>query len=178
MSFWSCVEKPKLNWRPSCSKGREKKKFCEIGKKSLCPCPLEDPEGTEEVYSSILNCRISTLSPSFFLVVIDSWLTPEGLGPHFMSRCTRLPLSLFLLWFFFLNSLEPFWWGRLVMVCRLSRMFEEKEDEIVAYVLWFVVRMSSQVCQCFDYANPVCCVFFFFFVELGVPVDLFVCEVR
>ena len=41
--------------------------------------------------------------------------------------------------------------------------------------------MSSQVCQCFDYANPVCSVFFFFFFffdELGVPVDLFVCEVR
>ena len=154
MSFGSCVEKPKLSWRPSCSKGREKKILWDRVKKSLCPCPLEDPEGTEEVL--FLDPQLLDFYPFslFFLVVMDSWLTPEGLGPRFMSRCTRLPLSLFSC-FFFWNSLEPFWWGRLVMVCRLSRMFEEKEDEIVAYVLWFVIRMSSQVCQCFDYANPV-----------------------
>ena len=54
-------------------KGSLEKKFCEREKNSLCPCPLEDSEGTEEVFiprSSIAG--FLPFLPLFFSVVVDS----------------------------------------------------------------------------------------------------------
>ena len=147
MSFSSCVEKPKLNWRQSCFKKEVRKKILWEGKKKFV-VSLSTRRFGRYWRSFIPRSSIAgflPFLPLFFSVVVDSWLTPRGLGPH-----VGAPVSLTLSFsgVFFLKQLEPFWWGRLVMVCRMSRMLEKKEFEIVAYVLWFVCRMSSQVCHC------------------------------
>ena len=84
-------------------------------------------------------------------------IDPEGVGVS--CWCTRLPHSLFLL-FFFLKRLEPFWWGRLVMVCRLSRMLEKRRNSRLSRLCCglsagWVVRFVIV----FDNASPLCSVF-------------------
>ena len=71
-------------------------------------------------------------------------IDPEGVGAS--CWCTRLPHSLFLLFFF--ETVRTFLVRKVGDDMPYVTDVGEKEFEIVAYVLWFVCRMSSQVCHC------------------------------
>ena len=88
-------------------------------------------------------------------------------------------LSLSLVCFFFLKQLEPFWWGRLVMVCRLSRMWEKKNSRLLrmccglsaGWVVRFVIVLKN--------VSPLCSVLFLCnwvtqIVCLFVKLDMFI----
>ena len=76
-------------------KRKEEKNSVIYGKKSLCPCPLEDPEGTEEVL--FLDPQLPDFYPFSLFFLID----PGGVGASFYVSVHPSPSLSFLLFFFF-----------------------------------------------------------------------------
>ena len=161
MSFWSCGEKPKLNWRPSCSEG--KNSVSERDKRKKFVVSLSTRKFGRYWRSLFFDLQLPDFFPFSlsFPVMIVSWLTPEGLGPHFFLLVHPSP-SLSLSSFFFFLKVRTSLMGKVgdgFWVCRFAGIFFWRKGirdcrVCVVVCLGWVVRFVIV----FDYASPMCSV--------------------